>query len=155
MKRVYVASSWRNPYQPHIVKLLTTSGHSVYDFRNPHSGDNGFSWKEIDPGWKLWSVINFKDALCSSIAERGYQNDIVALDIAEVVVLLLPSGRSAHTEAGYFKGKGGVVIVHIPEPCEPELMYKMFNVITTDDVELLKILTCSLSELRTRTLARV
>lgn len=35
MSRIYVASSWRNPYQPGIVDLLRMHGHKAYDFRNP------------------------------------------------------------------------------------------------------------------------
>ena len=32
---IYVASSWRNAYQPEVVARLRSEGHSVYDFRNP------------------------------------------------------------------------------------------------------------------------
>ena len=35
MKKVYVASSWRNPIQPAIVALLRGHALDVYDFRNP------------------------------------------------------------------------------------------------------------------------
>lgn len=42
-------------------------------------------------------------------------------------VLVLPCGRSAHTEAVWMAGKGKRVIVFIPEMVEPELMYKLFD----------------------------
>ena len=35
MPKIYVASSWRNPYQPEVVAALKKAGHEVYDFRNP------------------------------------------------------------------------------------------------------------------------
>ena len=35
MSRIYVASSWRNKYQPEVVAALRKAGHGVYDFRNP------------------------------------------------------------------------------------------------------------------------
>lgn len=35
MTRIYVASSWRNKYQPEVVAALRKAGHKVYDFRNP------------------------------------------------------------------------------------------------------------------------
>ena len=38
-----------------------------------------------------------------------------------------PYGRSAHTEAGWFAGKGLKTIVYMPEKQEPELMYKLFD----------------------------
>jgi hypothetical protein len=31
---IYVASSWRNEYQPHVVTLLKAHGMDVYDFRD-------------------------------------------------------------------------------------------------------------------------
>lgn len=42
MAKIYVASSWRNPYFPEVVKRLRAEGHDVYDFRNPPHGGNGF-----------------------------------------------------------------------------------------------------------------
>lgn len=36
--KVYVASSWRNSYQPEVVKALRLSGHDVYDFCQPNTG---------------------------------------------------------------------------------------------------------------------
>ena len=38
MARIYVASSWRNKYQPEVVAALRKAGHEVYDFRNPKDG---------------------------------------------------------------------------------------------------------------------
>lgn len=35
MAKIYVASSWRNPYQPEVVAALRKTGYEVYDFRNP------------------------------------------------------------------------------------------------------------------------
>lgn len=48
-RNIYVASSWRNPYQPVVVGELRFMGHEVYDFRNPEPGSHGFHWSEIDP----------------------------------------------------------------------------------------------------------
>lgn len=47
--RIYVASSWRNVYQPAVVDALRAlPGCEVYDFRNPAPGDSGFAWSDID-----------------------------------------------------------------------------------------------------------
>lgn len=43
MAKIYVASSWRNPYQPTVVEKLRECGHEVYDFRNPPKR-KGFAW---------------------------------------------------------------------------------------------------------------
>lgn len=42
---------------------------------------------------------------------------------ADCCVLLLPCGRSAHFEAGYFWGAGKPVHILLAERNEPELMY--------------------------------
>lgn len=41
MARIYVASSWRNPFYPDVVGRLKAEGHDVYDFRNPPHGGAG------------------------------------------------------------------------------------------------------------------
>ncbi len=42
MAKIYVASSWRNKYQPEVVAALRKAGHKVYDFRNPKDNPGGF-----------------------------------------------------------------------------------------------------------------
>ena len=54
-----------------------------------------------------------------------------AMASCDACVLVLPCGRSAHTEAGWFAGKGKPVIAYIPEKVEPELMYKLFTAVAT------------------------
>ncbi len=159
-KSVYLASSWRNPYQEEVWELLTRYGHKVYDFKHPAPGNNGFHWKEIDPKWETWDVADFRTALWSPVAEEHFKCDMEALIAADLVVLLLPSGRSAHTEAAWACGNGRPVIVHCPEACwlyhpeevQPELMYKMFNAITTTDHELIGALTPHLSQIHSHRL---
>ena len=50
-----------------------------------------------------------------------------ALTWADTCVLVLPCGRSAHTEAGWMAGAGKRVLAYLPEMVEPELMYKLFD----------------------------
>lgn len=61
------------------------------------------------------------------LAERQFGADLEALKAADTCVLVLPCGRSTHTEAGWMAGAGKRVIVYIPEMVEPELMYKLFD----------------------------
>ena len=127
MAKVYVASSWRNPYFPDVVERLRRAGHEVYDFRNPPHGGAGFHWTDIDENAPNWTFAEYAEGLHHPLAERQFQADIDALTWADTCVLVLPSGRSAHTEAGYMAGSGKRVIVYIPEMVEPELMYKLFD----------------------------
>ena len=61
------------------------------------------------------------------LAEKQFQADLKALEWADACVLVLPCGRSAHTEAGWMAGRGKKVVVYIPKMEEPELMYKLFD----------------------------
>ena len=127
MARIYVASSWRNPYFPEVVKRLREAGHEVYDFRNPPHGGAGFHWADIDPDAPNWTYAQYAEGLLHPLAERQFQADIDALTWADTCVLVLPCGRSAHTEAGWMAGAGKRVLAYIPEMVEPELMYKLFD----------------------------
>lgn len=127
---IYVASSWRNLIQQAIVHALRRCGHEVYDFRHPKKGDDGFSWSEIDPNWRSWTVEAYREALKHPIAERGYANDIAALRACDACVLVLPSGRSASWEFGYAMGQSKKGYVFAIDPFEPELMYREAKILT-------------------------
>ena len=124
MASIYVASSWRNKYYPEVVKRLKAEGHDVYDFRNPTHGGSGFHWTDVDENAPNWTFEQYAEGLHHPLAERQFEADLCALEHADTCVLVLPCGRSAHTEAGWMAGKG---IVYIPEMVEPELMYKIFD----------------------------
>ena len=138
MARIYAASSWRNSYQPGIVKLLTNTGHQVYDFRNP-PGKAGFKWSDIEKGWEQWDLKRYRHLLTTTPeAAHGFIADYRAMQWADTCVLILPCGRSAHLEAGYFNGASKRLIIYIPEPIEPDLMYLMANKIVLSEDELLE-----------------
>ena len=111
MARIYVASSWRNPYFLDVVKRLREAGHEVYDFRNPPHGGAGFHWTDIDPDAPNWTYAQYAEGLRHPLAERQFQADIDALTWADTCVLVLPCGRSAHTEQALRRrgGKSGRV----------------------------------------------
>ena len=132
MARIYVASSWRNKYYAEVVERLRAAGHEVYDFRNPPHGGAGFHWTDIDPDAPNWTFPQYAQGLTHPKAERQFVADLQALQWADTCVLVLPCGRSAHTEAGWMAGAGKKVIAYIPEMVEPELMYKLFHTVVGD-----------------------
>lgn len=139
MAKIYVASSWRNAFYPEVVERLRAAGHEVYDFRNPPHG-NGFHWSDVDPMYMDWTVEQYAAGLKDPKSEAQFKNDIQAMEWAEACVLVLPCGRSAHTEAGWFAGRGCKTIAYIPEMQEAELMYKLFDLVTGDLDEVLSAL---------------
>lgn len=148
-RRIYLASSWRNPFQPAAVSALRRAGHDVYDFRNPKPGNDGFRWSEIDPEWQGWSAARYRELLQHPIAEGGFLLDWNAMLWADTGVLLLPCGRSAHLEAGYFVGAGKELFIVLTDQNEPELMYKMATATCLNVDELLERLGAPVAEAQT------
>lgn len=135
--KIYVASSWRNEYQPGVVRLLVSFGYAVYDFRHPTPDNDGFSWAEIDENWQAWSPNQYIAALEHPRAVEGFNLDFDAMKWADICVLVLPCGRSAHLEAGWFVGAGKPLVIYIPFMSEADLMYKMTPHIATSTSDLI------------------
>lgn len=134
---LYIASSWRNTYYPEVVTALREAGHEVYDFRNPPTDTpslpnaKGFRWTDVDINCTDWTPAEYQANLSHPLAEQQFKNDIEAMTACDACVLVLPCGRSAHTEAGWFAGQGKKVFAYIPDKdsFEPELMYKLFTTV--------------------------
>lgn len=142
MYDIYLASSWRNQDQPEVLFALREWGYTVYDFKHPDpddESDQGFHWSEIDTQYKKWTARDLRDKLAHPIAQSGFKKDYNALADCLCCVLLLPSGRSAHLEAGFAIGSDipTVVMAAANEEIEPELMYLLS-----------KGIVCSLPELQ-------
>lgn len=140
MRKIYVASSWRNTFQPEVVKTLRSDGHQVYDFKE----SEGFHWSEVDPEWKSWTPQGYLIGLTHERANGGYKRDMDALRACDVCVFVMPCGVSASLEAGWAAGAGKLLIVYVPELREPELMVKMASLVTNSlDAVRTKIAVCA------------
>lgn len=125
MHRIYVASSWRNGRQPDIVRVLRLDGHEVYDFRDPFHERGGFRWDQATDEPPPWTKEKIREILEGSMeAAGGYLSDYRAMNWADIGLLVLPCGRSAHLELGYMAGRGKRTIVLL-EDGEPDLMWLM------------------------------
>jgi hypothetical protein len=145
--RIYVASSWRNEFQPNVVRALREDGHEVYDFKGtgdgwggPGDGPGGFGWKEVDSEWMSWSnnIQSYLDGLEHPMAEEGFRRDMDALEKSEICIMVHPCGVSAAMETGWACGAGKDVYVYVPGLREPDLMVKMAGLIT-GDLELIRV----------------
>jgi hypothetical protein len=135
--RTYVASSWRNTYYPGVLETLRAGGHEPHDFRDPAGY---FTWAGIDPAWEGWTTEEYIEALGHPNASVGFDRDFAGMTSARTCVLVLPCGRSAHLEAGWFIGADRRLVIYIPERIEPELMYRMADAIVSTPAALLRAL---------------
>ena len=99
--KIYVASSWRNEYQPAVVRELREDDHEVYDFRDA----DGFSWREVDGVWLTWTPEQYLRGLTHEAALRGFKRDMEALVRCDACVYVMPCGVSASL-GGWAKGAG-------------------------------------------------
>lgn len=135
---IYVASSWRNPTQGAVVQVLRCAGFSVYDFKNPPNG-TGFHWTEVglQHNNDESEVSEYLAALENPRSIEGFDSDFDAMKAADIFVLVLPCGRSAHLELGWAVGAGKRTAILLEDPCTPELMYKMVDYLAPDMMDLL------------------
>ena len=86
--KIYVASSWRNTFQPQVVAALREDGHDVYDFKDAE----GFHWSEVDNDWQDWpsDISKYLKGLQHPCAERGFNRDMTALQESDACVYVMP-----------------------------------------------------------------
>jgi hypothetical protein len=143
-RRVYVATSWRNPMQPALVQVLQASKLDVYDFRHPEPGNDGFHWSQVSPEWgpdnnDRMSPTDYLKALEHPVAQEGFRLDREAMEACDTCVLLTPCGASAHLELGWFAGQDDkrTAILLGEDTVIPELMYRLVDHIAPTTLSLL------------------
>jgi nucleoside 2-deoxyribosyltransferase len=128
MKRIYIASSWKNAARVRaLADLLRARGHEVFDFTDPDTRREGFEnylYSASRAMGKPREMIEYTELLAAPETRKAFRSDKAGLDWADTVVLLLPCGRSAHLEAGYGVGQGKQVHILGDLPLgEFEVMY--------------------------------
>lgn len=110
---IYLIGSLRNPEVPKIAAKLREAGHEVFD-------DWYAAGPEADDKWRDYEKARgrtFKQALEGAAARNVYAFDRRNLERSEVVVLVLPAGKSGHLELGWALGqqKKGYILLDDPE----------------------------------------
>ena len=138
--KIYLASSWQNKEYEQVLNTLRLEGYETYDFKHPENKElSSFNWEKLDKKSNRWSCSDFKKALNHPETIKAFQKDFQAMQEADFCVLLLPCGRSAHSEAGWMKGNGKkVFILDLSENPKPELMYRMYDEYLTEIMELIE-----------------
>jgi len=101
--KIYLASSWKNEHGVKaMAQLLRVNGHDVDAFCEEKAGRFMFHWSELGDASKIDAI----SMLESEQGKKAFAEDKKWLDWADCIILMLPSGRSAHLEAGYAVGQG-------------------------------------------------
>ena len=124
--KIYIASSWQNPYLDDIVSILSDRNHEVRatgatrPAPPPFPGAAGSGGNQLEgPDGGLDSVMSF---LHLPSTQTSYQLDCATLVEAEVLLCVLPCGRSAHVELGMALGLS-IPVVLLHDGIEPDLMH--------------------------------
>lgn len=130
---IYVASSWRNDSYETFLDCLVQNAIDHYNFKA-----DGFHWSDVWPAYHSTGVSarELIVGLEHPTAEKHFKKDMDALVEATACILILPCGRSAHTELGYAVGADKPTCVYFPSSyradVEPELMYSMCSMVTDE-----------------------
>lgn len=134
--RIYVASSWKNERYEAVCTELRNVGHTVLCWR-----ENPFQFTTIDPNWEKWTSKQFIAAMHTDVFKDGCKKDLDLMYQADMVLLLLPCGRSAHLEMGWAVGvEWCCTVVLMDSGCPtPELMYGLCDAVVTDVADVVRL----------------
>jgi len=113
-KVIYLIGSLRNKKIPYIAKEIRELGFEVFD--------DWFSpGPEADDFWRKYEKVRgstYKEALNNYAGKHIYEFDKFHVDRADIGILCMPAGKSAHLELGYMIGQGKPCYILFDE--EPE-----------------------------------
>ena len=138
--KIYIASSWKMAEWVIAWKTqLKSLGYEVDAFCDDSDGRYVFHFSEIGNPSDL-DAINF---IVDERSQKAFREDKKWLDWADVCLLILPAGKSAHLEAGYAKGQGKLLIIwqnKFPKG-EFDVMYGFADLITDSCGAVIEFLT--------------
>jgi hypothetical protein len=110
--KIYLAGSWKNAKTILLIRdILKGAGHQVDCFASEDNGRISFNWSKLDDIQDKLPEMDAKDMLDVSRVQEAFKEDKKWLDWCETCLLILPSGKSAHLEAGYAKGQGKTLVI--------------------------------------------
>lgn len=127
---IYLIGSLRNPEVPKLAQRLREEGFSVFD-------DWFAAGPEADDKWRDYEQArgrSYLQALEGHAAQHVFWYDYKHLDDADVVVLMLPAGKSGHLEFGWAIGTGKKGYILLDSAERWDVMYK-FATAVYDNVE--------------------
>jgi hypothetical protein len=112
--KLYVIGSLRNPEVPKIARICRLFVDEVFDdwySAGPRADDHLQEYYQA-------RGYSFAEALQAYATQNICRFDKRHLDASDAALLVMPAGKSAHTELGYVIGSGKPGYIYLPE--EPE-----------------------------------
>lgn len=135
--KVYVIGSLRNDQIPKVAEQLRDAGHDVFD-------DWFSAGPEADDCWQQYEQQRgrtYAEALEGAHAQNVFTFDLINIEAADAVVLVLPAGKSAHLELGWALGSGkrGFILLDV-EPERFDVMYGFADAVCSSVAEIISLL---------------
>ncbi len=119
--KIYIVGSLRNKAIPRFANELESLGFEVFAdwYAAGPDADDYLRDYAKERGW------NYKQTLQSAVARNIFAFDKDHIDQSDIVIMLMPAGRSGHLEIGYSRGKGKLTfILFDAEPERVDIMYQ-------------------------------
>lgn len=132
---IYIAGSLKNWEVVTLTNELEKLGFDVFsEWLTPGpTADEHLLEYAKQRGW------DYKQTLNSYAATHVFEFDKYHLDRADILILLMPAGKSAHTELGYFRGHGKpAYILFDTPPDRVDVMHKFASDIFLNRDELIQ-----------------
>lgn len=126
---IYLIGSLRNPRVPEIAQELRQAGHEVFDEWYAAGTEADCCWRDYEKA----RGHSYLQALRGYPAQHVFEYDLFHLNRADIVVLILPAGRSGHLELGYALGKGKRGFILLDDPERWDVMYKFAEIVESVD----------------------
>lgn len=142
--KIYIASSWKNEEKLRLLQgTLIDAGNEVDLFCASETGF-GYSGREFVFSFDRLPDSEYMNAATifdEPVVHEAFLEDKNFLDWSDAVLLVLPSGKSAHLEAGYAAGAGKKLVIYhldgLPSG-EFDVMYGFAELITDDFLEVVE-----------------
>lgn len=122
--KIYLAGGLVNPEIVVCTKLLQEAGHIPFSEWYTPGPEADVRWRD----YELSIGFSYREALKRPSAQNTFNFDKRHIDDSDVMLMILPCGKSAHLELGYMIGTGKPAHILMPE--EPERWDVMYNFAT-------------------------
>lgn len=120
--KAYVASSYKNEEVRNVIETLEVNGVDCHDWISDEAPEAWDTWFKKTADSPTWDSKRHVDFMWDEQMQRIARIDYAEMDKADIGILVLPAGRSAHLELGYMIGRGLPTAVYFPDTFPPQII---------------------------------